>query len=96
MHSEGFSTIRSTILNSSSAVLQDDSGIPFRFFQNPPWDVRLYGTYTGVLDIFQEDFQPDLLSAYEKQSLSVESINFGVGYKFNAGHSNLLLATRRQ
>ena len=95
MHSEGFSTIRSAIINSSPAVLQDDSGIPFRFFQSPPWDVRLYGTYTGVLDIFQENFQTDLLSAYEKQPLSVESINFGVGYKFTAGQSNLLLAIRR-
>ena len=94
MHSEGFSTIRSSILNSSRAVLQDDSGIPFRSFKNPPWDLRLYGTYTGVLDLFKENFQPDLLSAYEKQTLSVENINFGVGYKFNAGQSNLLLAVR--
>ncbi len=95
MHSEGFSNIRSAILNASPAVLQDDSGIPFRLFPNPPWDVRLYGTYTGVLDIFQENFQPDLKSAYENQALSVENINFGVGYKFNAGQSNLLLAIRR-
>ena len=94
MHSEGFSTIRSAILDASPAVLQDDSGIPFRFFKNPPWDARLYGTYTSVLDIFQENFQPDLLSAYEKQTLRVENINFGVGYKFTAGQSNLLLAIR--
>ena len=95
LHSAGFSNIRSAILNGSPAVLQDDSGIPFRLFPNPPWDVRLYGTYTGVLDIFQENFQPDLKSAYENQALSVENINFGVGYKFNAGQSNLLLAIRR-
>ena len=95
MHSEEFSNIRSAILNSSAAVLQDDSGIPFRFFKSPPWEVKLYGNYTGVLDLFQSNFQPDLLDAYQKQTLSVENINFGVGYKFNAGQSNLLLAIRR-
>lgn len=95
MHSGEFSNIRDAILNSSRAVLQDDSGIPFRFFRNPPWDVRLFGNYTGTLDIFKSDFQPDLLAAYQQQTLSVENINFGVGYKFAAGQSNLLLAIRR-
>ena len=94
MHSNEFSEIRAAILGRSAGILQDDSGIPFRFFQVPGWEVHLYGNYTGVLDIFQSYYQPELTAAYQ-QGHSVESIDFGVGYKFNAGQSNLLMAIKR-
>lgn len=95
MHSGEFSEIRSAILKRSVGLLQDDSGIPYRYFAQNGWETRLYGNYEGVLDIFKNNFQTDLHNAYKQGSTSVESIDFGVGYKFEAGHSNLLIGHRR-
>ena len=44
-HKQEFSMIRERVLAKSIAVLQDDSGIPYRFFTAPPWTVQLYGAY---------------------------------------------------
>lgn len=96
MHSGEFSEIRSAILNRSVGLLQDDSGIPYRYFAQSGWETQLYGNYEGVLDIFKNNFQTDLHNAYKQGTTSVESIDFGVGYKFEAGHSNLLIGHRRR
>ncbi len=95
MHSDEFSSIRSLLLRQSAGILQDDSGIPFRAFDPRTWDVRLYGKYTGVLDIFQSYYQADLLNAYSGNNYRVSDIDFGLGYKFEAGYSNLQLGVRK-
>jgi hypothetical protein len=44
-HRSEFSLIREKILATSAAILQDDSGIPFRYLQTGDWKVQLYGDY---------------------------------------------------
>lgn len=95
MHTDDFSRIRSGILDQSAGVLEDDSGIPLRSFQDGRWSLNFYGKYDGVLDIFNEYYQPDLASAFHNGGGSVEGLNFGVGYKFLEGQSALILARRR-
>ena len=78
MHNSSFSAIRNGILNQSSAVVTDPSGVPFRYLAD--WNTRLYGSYTGTLDIFSEYYQGDLADAY-KAGYRVDAMPFGVGYK---------------
>ncbi len=93
LHSGGFSRVRNTILNASSAVLQDPSGVPFSFYDASHWDVALYGNYVRTLDMFRQYYQPDLAKAF--QTHGGRRLGFGVGYVFNVGESSLLLAKRR-
>jgi hypothetical protein len=96
MHTDDFSRIRSAILDQSAGVLEDDSGIPLRSFQgNNRWALNFYGRYDGVLDIFNEYYQPDLANAFHNGAGNVEGLNFGVGYKFIEGQSALILARKR-
>ena len=44
-HMPGFATIRDRVLENSAAILQDDSGIPYRFYDAKRWHVQLYGDY---------------------------------------------------
>ena len=78
MHNSSFSAIRNGILNQSSAVVTDPSGVPFRHLAG--WNTRLYGKYTGTLGIFSEYYQGDLSAAY-KSGYRVAPMPFGVGYK---------------
>jgi hypothetical protein len=93
-HEPYFSRIRNFILQHSGAILQDDSGIPFRFLNNGEWNLWLFGTYTGTLDIFRKYYQPDLQATFA--SAQVTPLAFGTGYKWRQGESNLLLAVRAQ
>jgi hypothetical protein len=91
-HKQQFSIIRDQILTDSAAVLQDDSGIPYRFFLTPAWRVQLYGSYVRPYGSFRWLEQPDLRKAY--LTLSPKPLTFRIGYGYSRVPSNLLLATR--
>lgn len=94
MHKGFFSEIRSTILNNSRAILQDDSGIPWKFFNDSTRTITLYGTYTGTIPLFSTAHQADLVDTYKKDSLKVKPLPFGIGYKYKEGQSNLMLSVK--
>lgn len=89
MHKDVFSTIRNLILDNSNFILQDDSGIPYKYFKQDVWTPSLYGTYTGSISLFTNVFQTDLDEAF-KAKTGVKPLNFGIGYKYKVGESNLM------
>jgi hypothetical protein len=95
LHEPYFSRIRSFLLNSAISVLQDDSGIPFRFFRDGRWQLWFFGTYSGTLDIFAKYYQSDLQAAYSTPGVAAP-LPFGTGYKWRLGESNLMLAVKQQ
>ncbi len=92
IHKPEFSSIRERVLASSGAVLQDDSGIPYRFFTTPPWRVQLYGQYVRPYGSFRWLEQKDLQQAYLSSSPKV--LSFRIGYGYGRVPSNLLLAAK--
>lgn len=93
LHHEYFSRVRDFLLTNSTLILQDDSGIPYRFFTNEGWDVRFAGRYFRPTDTFKEFPQPDLYQAYAGNARA--SLDFGFGYQWQPNRSSLILATRR-
>lgn len=94
MHTDEFRMIRDAILRQSTAILQDDSGLPLTAFDGS-WALHFYGRYTGVLDIFKGYYQPRLAEIFAAGGSNVQVLDFGVGYKFEAGESALILARKR-
>ncbi len=90
-HKPEFSMIRNAVLSNSSAVLQDDSGIPYKYFEKP-WQVQLYGSYSKPYGSFRWLEQPDLRKAYETDA--PKPLGFKIGYGYERQPSNLLLARR--
>ncbi|MCC7302988.1 MAG: hypothetical protein IT233_10125 [Bacteroidia bacterium] len=97
MHNAFFSTIRETILRQSEYILQDDSGIPYYYFDAKSWDIHLYGKYKGTIPLFSEEYQQDYQDAFVADSVAgkLSPLPFGIGYKWKGGESNLLLASRK-
>lgn len=93
-HHADFSLIREQILNHSAAILQDDSGIPYRFFNASSWNVVLYGDYQRPYGSFRWLEQSDLRKAYASGSAKPLSLHLGYGYSRIT--SNLLLARRKE
>ena len=92
LHKTYFSTIRDLILSKSSLIVEDDSGIPYRYFDSA-WDVRLYGKYSDPIALFKNWRQPDLKEAFASRK-DVPSLDFAIGYR-HASESNLLVAVRQ-
>jgi hypothetical protein len=91
-HRPEFSVIRNLVLTGSQAVLQDDSGLPFKLYTDPPWKVQLYGNYHKPIRPFLWLEQKDLRAAY--QAGSAKELNFHIGYGVAQLPSNLQLATK--
>lgn len=90
LHDRNFTTIRKFILDYAQAVLQDDTGIPFYFFDSK-WDKYPFGQYTQpTLPIFEQYRQQTLSDFFAKRE--PVSIPFKIGYGFNQNRPNLLLA----
>jgi hypothetical protein len=93
MHGKDFSMIRNIIFDKSKSILQDDSGIAYRYFENTKWDVRLYGSYTRPGKEFSWINETDLAKAYS--SPAVKPVPFTLGYNWRTQHINLLYAVRK-
>lgn len=93
MHKPHFSNIRNLILGISTAILQDDSGIAYEFFDHKIWEISLYGNYTGPIGLFGNHYEKDLEKAFKEGHPG--ALPFGIGYKFKEGTSSLLLARRK-
>jgi hypothetical protein len=92
LHGSEFSETRDFLLRTSSVVVEDDSGIPYRYFAQGGWDIRLFGEYASPLPIFSGYTQRDFREAY-KTPAYVGPIAFGAGYHVVPAHANILLAT---
>jgi hypothetical protein len=93
-HRADFSMIRDLVLSNSGAILQDDSGIPYRYFRPDWWSVELYGDYTRPYGSFRWLEQPELRRAY--RASGPKPLPMRIGYGYSKVVSNLLLATRTQ
>jgi len=93
LHEDYFSTIRNGIFDNSVGVVEDDSGIPYRYFTAKGWEVTPYGNYTGPIGLFKDHYQEDLAEYYRKTPHS--PLPFGSGYKFVASVSSLLVAKKK-
>lgn len=81
MTQDNFSEIRNIILRHSKAVIQDDSGIPFRYFAENGFETTLYGAYVRPLSCFSEKcMQYDLQELYNTQASKVHPLPFYIGY----------------
>lgn len=93
MHGESFSKVRSYLLANSKVILQDDTGIPFRFFDPKSWEVRLHGAYFRHGDTFGKYDQADLEAAFK--SSGAQPLGFSFGYHWQKERAMLIVARKK-
>jgi hypothetical protein len=92
MFEEGFGRIRDFILDHSKVIVQDDAGVPITYFNRDKWNIRVFGTYVGPIEIFKQHFQPKLKELFDQSS--PPPIEFNFGYRWNYKESHVIVATR--
>jgi len=93
LHDNQFQKTRNMILTTADFVIQDDTGIPYRYLNQAPWQVRLYGRYNKPIKSLRYGYQPDLEGAYKSKSIAPE-LPFPFGYHWRGKQSGLLIANR--
>jgi hypothetical protein len=90
LHYGTFNDIRNLTLKKSNAVLEDDTGIPFRYFDKQKWNVNLFGIYVKPVKDFSEKlFQKDLDKAFKLKKK--EKLPFSLGYHWGSKSQNQML-----
>jgi hypothetical protein len=90
MHEGGFENARDFLLSRSKVIVQDDSGIPFRYFDGSKWNIRFCGNYAGPIPTFKQFWQPDLANSYRVRTPA--PLGFGFGYEWRPDRSSLIVA----
>lgn len=94
MHGGEFSQVRDFLLRHSATLLQDDTGVPLRLLDTAKWELSPFGKYLTPIPVFEGVYQAKMQDLFRKNA--AKAIDFGVGYRWRPGESNLLLATRRR
>ena len=93
LHDNQFEKTRNMILAAADYVVQDDTGIPYRFLHQAPWQIRLYGRYNKPIKSLRYGYQPDLEGAYKAKS-DLAELPFPFGYHWRGKQSGLMIANR--
>ena len=65
LHDDQFAKTRAMLLESADIVVQDDTGIPYRYLNQTPWHVKLYGRYHRPIRPMGYAYQKDLEIAFK-------------------------------
>ena len=95
LHDGQFSKTRTMLLESADLLIQDDTGIPFRYINQSPWQVKLYGKYHKPIRPMGYGYQKDLDSAF-KANIPTSDLPFPFGYHWRASQSGLIFASKER
>lgn len=97
LHYGTFTTIRNIILANSKSVLQDDTGIPYKYYEKEKWNTYLYGVYVKPISDFTSPYlmQNDLKTVYDAKGENVKPLPFSLGYHWSTGDQNQMLFIRK-
>lgn len=93
LHWQMCKALRQFILDRSNMILQDDTGVPYGYFRNAGWEVRLFGQYSRPDKPFTNQYQKDLAAAFEDPA-KVRKLGFPLGYGAKRRPSSMILAMR--
>ena len=97
LHYQSFKTIRDIIQERSNFLVQDDTGIPYKYFKDENWNVELFGKYTKPVKDFSEErvFQKDLDSAYKNEKYFKGNLDFSLGYHWGSNFQNQMVLKKK-
>lgn len=93
LHDQQFSKTRAMLLDAADVLVQDDTGIPYRYISHTPWQVKLYGRYSKPIKPMTYAYQKDLESAYSARQQQTP-LPFPFGYHWRGQQSGLIAAYR--
>jgi hypothetical protein len=95
LHDNQFSRSRAMILDSADFLVEDDTGLPYKYISQSPWTVKLYGKYHKPIKPMEYGYQKDLDAAF-KAKVQTAELPFPFGYHWRGSQSGLILAYKER
>lgn len=97
LHNGFMSNMKELILKNSTAVIQDDTGMPYKYLaEGNKFDIKLYGQYTKpVSDFPYLSLQKPLQEAFEKDSAKIGKLPFHLGYHWGSKKDVIIYALKK-
>ena len=98
LHNDFMSNMRKFILTKTDDVVEDDTGIPYRFFtEKNNWNTKVYGEYQRpVKDFKWLDRQKELQAVFDKDSLNIPKLPFHLGYHWSSNKDVILVCQKKK
>jgi hypothetical protein len=93
MHRPNFEKVRSLLLKKSLAIFQDDTAIPYKYYDPKVWNIQLYGKHIKPIQLFATRLQNDLVEAYKDPK--VKTLPFSLGYHSKNEGDNMMLSIKK-
>lgn len=93
LHYGNFTSARKYLLENSTVIIQDPSGIPLKHFPRKGWDFKPFGTYRGPIPLFANQYQPQLKRLFSKGR--PQKIDWGIGYRWRKHETSVLYAINK-
>ncbi|MBK5970065.1 MULTISPECIES: hypothetical protein [Thiorhodovibrio] len=96
-HHRGFEDACSLFRDRAVLSLQEDSGMPLRYFPEEVWDQTFFGQYREPISVFTDQLyrQGNALRNAFATAEQVHELPFPLGYHASARTDNLMLAVRK-
>jgi hypothetical protein len=97
LHNSFMSNMREFILKKTDNVVEDDTGIPYKYFvEDGNWNIRLYGQYAKPVSDFKWlNKQEDLSVVFQRDSAGIPRLPFHLGYHWGSKKDVLIVAERK-
>lgn len=97
LHWDSMKLVHDVLMDQGGLIIQDDSGLPYKSFQNGKWKERVFGNYVRALPVGgipDPPQQPDLAERFKRNP---EPLPFAYGYGVLRGknQSNLMMFERK-
>jgi hypothetical protein len=93
LQNTNFAVMRGLVLNSNK-ILQDDTGVPYKYFDKEKLDMTLYGKYSMVIDDLSWCLQRELKKDLEA-SKKYGRLPFRISYIGNYGEGTMIYAKQK-
>jgi hypothetical protein len=93
LQNTNFAVMRGLVLNSNK-ILQDDTGVPYKYFDKEKMDITLYGKYSMVIDDLSWCMQRELKKELEA-SKKYGRLPFRISYIGNYGEGVMIYAKKK-
>lgn len=94
LQNTNFSVMRNLVINSDK-ILQDDTGVPYKYFSADKMDISLFGKYSMVIDDLSWCYQSELKKDLEK-SKKYGALPFRISYIGNYGEGVMIYAKKKK
>jgi len=98
LHNDFMSNMRKFILAKSDDVVEDDTGIPFKYFiEKNNWNTKVYGEYQKPVKNFNWlDRQKELQAVFDKDSANIPKLPFHLGYHWSSNKDVLIVCAKKK